>query len=435
MNVRSRYTDGVKTVTFLVDCNNFFVSCERVFRPDLEGKPVVVLSSNDGCVVARSNEVKVLGIPMGVPYFKVRDELQRHQVTVFSSNFKLYGDMSDRVMTVLSEFCDGVDQYSIDEAFLTFALKEPIDFAEHGHTLRCAIKQRIGLPVSVGIAPTKTLAKVASEKAKKGGGQKEGVCSLLDPDDRLRALQDFPAGEVWNIGRKHSARLVGIGVTTAKQFIELPEHWVKKYMGIGGRRTQEELRGQACYVGDEGVPKTRKAIMTSRSFSEATTDIAVVKEALAHHVEGVACKLRAQHSKVTALSAYGFVKERGDSYQQKHGGWYEFECPTNDTRQLLKASWHLAEGWYRPHLRYVKVGVLLSGLVPEASTHMTTLFGETDDQDNERFMHALDAINKKCGAGSVRLAASLATSRGWGARHERRSPAYTTRWSDILSVV
>jgi len=429
----------VKAVTFLIDCNNFFVSCERVFRPDLEGKPVVVLSSNDGCVVARSNEVKALGVPMGVPLFKVRDLLRQHNVSIFSSNFQLYGDLSDRVMAILGQHCDHVDQYSIDEAFLSFTTpaSNMKDFGSPswetmGSQIRQVIMKNIGIPVSIGIASTKTLAKVASERAKKDKGQYLGVCSLLDPVERALVLEKFPAGSVWNIGRKHSARLVGIGVTTAGQFMRLSETWVKSHMGISGRRTQEELRGIACFVGDEGVPTTRKAIMSSRSFGTATQSLTDVREALAHHILLASEKLRKQGSCAHYVRFYAYTKKRGADYKESVGNGHEFEYPIDDPMVLIQRAHASAKLWHRPGMRYVKTGVLLTGLVPKVGLQSQTIFGEDCTSPHEAVVACMDKLNRKWGKRVVLPLAGLQKNPDWSPKHDLRSPEYTTQWKDIL---
>jgi DNA polymerase V len=418
----------------MVDCNNFFVSCERVFRPDLAGKPVVVLSNNDGCIVARSNEVKALGIPMGVPLFKVRDEIEKHGITVFSSNFRLYGDMSDRVMAILARFCDEVDVYSIDEAFLTLP-EHMTDALAWGGALRSTILREVGIPVSVGIAPTKTLAKVAGEVAKSAAkaGKGNGVEALTDHEACAQVLATFPAGEVWNIGRQHTRRLVGVGVTTAGQFSALPEHWVQKHMGVFGRRIQEELNGRPCYTEASGVPSKKQSIMSSRSFGSSVTELALLKESVAHHVATASRKLRAQDMRARVLSVALYSRESREAYKVSHRAWRELSFPTSDLRILTREAHALTEQLFQQGTEYKKAGVLLADFVEEGSLQGQTLFGETLDHDQRELMRALDTLNAKY------LRRDLVTTAAGLARHQTTwlpktgqcSPEYTTSWQGI----
>lgn len=419
----------------MVDCNNFFVSCERVFRPDLAGKPVVVLSNNDGCIVARSNEVKALGIPMGVPLFKVRDEIEKHGTTVFSSNFRLYGDMSDRVMAILARFCDEVDVYSIDEAFLTVP-DSMTDVLAWGGALRSTVLREVGIPVSVGIAPTKTLAKVAGEVAKSDtkAGRGTGVQALIAPEERERVLATFPAGEVWNIGRQHTRRLVGVGVTTAGQFAALPEHWVQAHMGVFGRRIQEELNGRPCYTEASGVPAKKRSIMSSRSFGSSVRDLALLKESVAHHVATASRKLRAQNMRTRMLSVSLYSRESHEAFRVSHRAWRELLFPTSDLRILTREAHALTEQLFRPGTEYKKAGVLLADFVEEGSVQGYTLFGETLDHDQRELMRALDTLNEKYTRRDlVTTAAGLARHQTtWLPKTGQRSPEYTTSWHSIL---
>lgn len=420
----------------LIDCNNFFVSCERVFRPDLVGKPVAVLSSNDGCIVARSNEVKALGIPMGVPVFQVRDLLRKHKVTLFSSNFALYGDISDRVMKTLMDYCDDVDVYSIDEAFLTFsqgASESEESFMSLARSIRETILQEIGVPVSIGIAPTRTLAKVASELAKKG----DGVVSLLAAERRVQVLESFQVGEVWNIGRAHTRRLVAHNITTAGGFCALPTSWISRHMGVVGLRIYYELSGISCF-GEMGVPSERKSIMSSRSFGTPTHAVDDIYQALAGHVAEVARKVRVQDSCVSRLSVMLIRRERGDDMRYTYTRERVFAHASDDTRVLLKAAHALLLESYIPGARYIKAGVLASGLVPRVLATQPTLFSEpstTLRDDMSPLFTCVDALNTRYGKGSIRLAAEpIPQALNTAVKTDHISPAYTTAWGDIVRV-
>ncbi len=428
----------------LIDCNNFFVSCERVFRPDLQGKPVAVLSSNDGCIVARSNEVKALGIPMGVPVFQVRDLLRKNKVTLFSSNFTLYGDISDRVMKTLMRYCDDVDVYSIDEAFLNFkigASDTPESWEGLALTMREDILRSVGVPVSIGIAPTKTLAKVASELAKQKREQGSGVASLLNESMRIEALRTYPIGEVWNIGRAHTRRLVGHNITMAGAFCALPTSWIQQHMGVMGLRIYYELTGLPCF-GEMGVPSARKSIMSSRSFGTPTVSRDALYQALAGHVASVGASVRRQGSCASKLSIMIVRRERGDDMRYSYSREVPLSGASSDTRVLLKAANALLQEIYVPGARYIKGGVLVSGLMPRTLAEQPTLFSSMQSsiqaeifQSDAAVFSCVDALNAKYGAHTVRLAAEPNPNKSMTTtKHDRISPAYTARWSDIARV-
>lgn len=426
------------SVTFLIDCNNFFVSCERVFKPELRDKPVVVLSSNDGCIVARSNEVRSAGIAMGIPYFQIRAECEKMGVRIFSSNFRLYGDMSDRVMSIMHQFCDDVDVYSIDEAFLTFPMSENrsptwgsqwCEYVKLAHEIQSRVWQWTGMPISIGIAPSKTLAKVASKIAKKH----DGVCSLLDETIRPKILDQVQVGEVWNIGRSHTKRLVGNGILTAQQFVELPDHWLKSHMGVMGLRIAAELRGMSCFE-HQAVPVSRKSIMCSRSFGEAIMKKEILKQATAHHVTTAASKMRRQDCKATWLRAYAYTKEKGIDYRDKASGWHEFHFPTDDTGTLIHAASSIVDRFFTPGLRYVKAGVLLADFVPKEIAPSMSLFETSDEDTKTEIMHAVDDINSYFGTNTVLPAAALKTTNAWSAKRDLVTPEYTTSWQGILKA-
>lgn len=415
-------------ITFLVDCNNFFVSCERVFDPTLRGKPVAVLSSNDGCAVARSNEVKALGVPMGVPYFKVRTEFEKYNIITLSSNFRLYGDMSDRVMSILKMFCDDVDQYSIDEAFLTYEYQEVYQYEVLARAIRARVLRWTGLPISIGIAPTKTLAKVASKLAKK---REDGVYSLINEEIRPDILRDVQVGEVWNIGRNFTKRLVGQGITNAQAFAELPDHWLKTHMGVLGLRIAHELRGIACFK-HQAVPVSKKSIMCSRSFGKAITEKRILKEAIAHHVVYASSKMRRQDCKATWLRAYAYIREKGADFRDKSSGWQEFQFPTDDTGTLIRAAHSIVDDFFEKRFRYVKVGILLAGFVPKETAPTESLFEKTEEDKKAKLMECVDDINSYFGRDTVVPLAALRTTDTWLARKNLVTPEYTTSWKGVV---
>lgn len=286
----------------LCDGNNFFVSCERVFDSSLEGKPVIVLSNNDGCAIARSNEAKALGIEMGANYFEIEKLVKKHNVQVFSTNFVLYGDMSMRMKGLFSRFSPEVEDYSIDEAFLDFTGFDKIDLRKHCLDMAHTVKQGIGVPVSVGLAPTKTLAKIANKFAKKYSGYKS-VCVIDTEEKRIKALQKTRIGDVWGIGRRYRKLLQGKGIQTAFDFTQLPRDWVRKYMKVTGERTWRELLGEPC-IRMVPVEPDKQSIMISRSFGKMIDDFSIIKEATAHYACMAAAKLRKQKSCAKTLLVF-----------------------------------------------------------------------------------------------------------------------------------
>lgn len=404
----------------LVDANNFYAACERLFRPALEGKPVVVLSSNDGCVVARSAEAKALGVPMGVPAFQVRDLMRRHHVEVFSSNYPLYGDMSRRMMETLAAFSPALETYSIDEAFLGLSGTALDDPEAWGRTVRFRVRRWTGLPVSVGIAPTKTLAKAAAHLAKGG----HGVRVLRKPMETEAALHDLPVGEVWGIGPRHGHRLRELGVHTALQLRDLSDESARSLMGITGVRLVHELRGISC-LPLEDCPVPRKALCVSRSFGRRVTDLASLKAAVATHLTQAAEKLRAQGSEASGLTVFLEADRHASAF-------VPLPEPTASTPVLLHAVSGPLEGLFRSGGRYKKTGVLLSGLTP-AGIRQRDLFAPSPNPRPRALMRALDGLNRRLGAGTLRFGAE-GFRKPWEAKAARRSPCYTTRWEDLARI-
>jgi DNA polymerase V len=412
----------------LVDSNNFYVSCERVFDHKLEGRPVVVLSNNDGCVVARSNEAKALGVAMGVPAFQIRHLIRAHDVQVYSSNYTLYGDMSRRVMHTLAQFSPNVEVYSIDEAFLSLSEFIHRNLTEYGRNIRATVKRWTGIPVSVGIAESKTLAKVAGRVAKRSLDA-AGVFDLTACQDRDALLARTPVEDVWGIGPNWARLLKQHGITTALSLRETDVHWVRGMMGVVGERLVRELRGVSC-LPLEDCPPPKQGITVSRSFGRPITSLAEMRQAVATYTARAAEKLREEGLAVTVLTVFLTTNPfKKDDPQYNNAVTIKLPIATDSTSELLRYALPGMERIFREGYRYKKAGVMLTALVP-ASQVQGDLF---DYQDRERFsrlMRVLDRVNADMGAGTLRYAAEGITKR-WKARFERRSPAYTTNWRDL----
>jgi DNA polymerase V len=405
----------------LLDCNNFFVSCERLFRPDLHGRPVVVLSSNDGCVVARSQEVKDMGVPMGVPYFQIKDTLEKADTAVFSSHFALYRDVSRRVFSVMREVVPKMQQYSVDEAF--FACTE--DPAAVAAAVKCAIEREVGVPVSVGVSFTKTMAKQASALAKRGTGVR-----VLDGDEWSALVAGIPLASVWGVGGRLELRYKQHGIVTVADLLMTDPARIQRLFGVGGVRLQRELAGTPVFpLNDTKEPQ--KSIMSSRSFARPATNLAVVQDAIAYHVRHAAADLRAmgQEARVMRVS----IRPSRHSDYVLRGGSAEviLPVPTADSLRLLALAGELVETLYEPGVPYQKAGVVFSGLV-SAGAGQADLFGLADNR-SAAVLAAVDALNGRAGREVVQLGSRLRTE-AWRPRTASRSPAYTTRWDEVASV-
>ncbi|MDX1546316.1 MAG: Y-family DNA polymerase [Rhodothermales bacterium] len=412
----------------LVDCNNFYVSCERVFDPSLAGRPVAVLSNNDGCIIARSDEVKALGVPMGAPYFKWRKVLARHGARVFSSNYALYGDMSSRVMRVLEGTAPEIEVYSIDEAFLHLASTRPAE--EQACAAQARVLRWTGIPTSIGIAPTKTLAKIANRFAKQWPAC-AGVFDLSRRRDARDLLALVGVEDVWGIGPRRTRLLNAHGIHTALDLREARDAWVKKALTITGLRTVYELRGISCLPLDEVQPP-KKAITCSRSFGEPVTEKAGLQQALAAFVARAAEKLRAQGSVAAALHVFITTKDFGPGPHYGGSRTAVLPEPSAYTPALTRHAHRGLDRLYRPGYRYRKAGVMLTGLRP-AGSPQADLFEPANHGRHAALMEAVDALNGRYGRGTVFFAAS-GTERRWAMKQVRRSPRYTTRWEDVLRV-
>lgn len=417
----------------LADCNNFFVSCERVFRPDLNGKPVVVLSNNDGCVISRSNEAKALGIAMGVPLYQIRNEIEKHKISVFSSNYVLYGDMSRRVMSLLSCYTPKLDQYSIDEAFIDFSDMGSTDYLKrYGQDIVKTVGKGTGIPISLGIAPTRTLAKVASKFAKKYKGY-HGCCIIDNDEKRQKALELFEVGDVFGIGRKMKEHLTRYGVRTAADFTRLDGEWIRSVFSITGYRTWRELRGEACISLDE-LP-ARKSICVSRSFAdEGITDRRQLEEAVANFASDCARKLREQNTICRQMTVFAFTSRfRTDVPQDYINHNIRLDIGTSDSSSIIKAAIEGLRSNYRDgNFAYKKAGVILWDIHP-ANAVQGNLFDKRDHSKLTALQQVIDGINRRDGIGTVRNAIQ-GSDRHFKLKREHLSHQYTTDIDDILVV-
>jgi DNA polymerase V len=415
----------------LVDCNNFYASCERVFNPAIRRTPVIVLSNNDGCVIARSNEAKALGFTMGDPYFKVRPQIEQHGVAVFSSNYTLYGDMSQRVMQTLEQLTPAVEVYSIDEAFLELS-----GFAEDAVTalaahIRRTVRQWTGIPVSVGVGPTKTLAKAANRVSKKNPAA-AGVWSLATPASQRDALSRLAVGDVWGIGRQWSKLLEAQGVATALALSEQSDAWLKQHFNVVGQRTAWELRGIPC-ITLETAPAPRKGLMVSRSFSRRLTEFEPVREALAAFVTRSGEKLRRgrRHARQVMIFLHNSPFDSKEAFYSCQAS-FQLPHPTSDTAELIHYACEALARIFRPGVRYSKCGVMLTELTPDTE-HQSDFLDTRDLARSKKLVETLDAINRRIGRGSVFYAAA-GIKRDWAMAATMKSRHFTTDWQQLLRV-
>lgn len=414
----------------LCDCNNFFVSCERVFDPSLNGRPVVVLSNNDGCVVSRSNEAKALGIKMGQPLYQIRDFINKYEVKVCSSNYHLYGDMSQRVMATLKQHAPAIEIYSIDEAFLLLEGDSTEKLKRYGEELARTVRRNTGIPVSIGMSQTKTLAKIASKLCKKYP-KLNSACLMYKEEDITKVLDKFAIGDVWGIGRRHGKMLAECGIHTAAQFTALSETWVQNRMGITGVRTWLELKGTPC-IEFSHEDSDKQSITVSRSFSKELYEFEEVKETVTTFASIVAEKLRRQHSVAQELQVYIITnRHRNDKPQYYECGQILFPTATDSTLEIVKAATAELKRIFRKGYGYKKSGVRVGRISP-ANTVQATLFDTIDRPKHKRLMETIDRINAGMGRESIRL-----VTQGTITDHTNRehlSPQYTTKWDEILVV-
>ncbi len=427
----------------IIDCDNCYVSCERVFRPDLKDKPVVVLSNNDGCVVARSNEAKKMGIKAGTPYFQLAEQFPGQKIAVFSSNYELYGELTGRVMSIIRKEAPAYFRYSIDECFVNFDDVKQMDLKQWGENLHKRIKQSVGMPVSIGIAPNKTLAKLASHFAKRHTGYRH--CCLIDSDEkRIKALKLYPIEEVWGIGRRYAARMKSMGIETAFDFANHNQTWVKAtFRNIVIERTWRELNGEDCVPNEELASK--KSICTSRSFNGMITDLEGLRTHVANYAARCAEKLRQQGSVANIVSVFIYTNPfREDLPQYNNFMEARLSMPTSSTIEIVKASFDVLQQLYRPGYHYKKAGVIVMGIGPKSPIQLDLFdYNAEQFQKMKRLDAVIDHINKVNGSETIVLGSQQYTSRdGKGKadvfanaiKHDFRSKNPTTRWSDIIRL-
>ena len=416
----------------LVDCNNFYASCERVFNPAITHSPIVVLSNNDGCVIARSEEAKSIGIEMGAPAFMMEDMLQKNKVQVFSSNYTLYGDLSERVQKTLQEYTPHIETYSIDEAFLDLTSFHHFDLTAYGKTIRERIKTDIGIPVSIGIAPSKALAKMANKYAKKHC-RNTGVYCLDTPGKIEAVLQWTKIQDVWGIGSQHSRRLQWMGVKTAAHFIQLPVEWVRKNMTVMGERLLNELKGIPS-IEWEDIIKPKKGICTARSFGKLLSDKKDIQEAVANYAAACAQKLRLQNSCAATLHVLIQTNvHRTQDKQYSRSVTLQLPMATNSTRKIISVALRGLDIIFREGYHFKKAGVIVMDIVPGEQVQQSLFEMPEENKKDGQIMKSLDNLNKRFGKNLVRFA-SQGYGKKWKLRQMRLSPCYTTNVQQLLVV-
>ena len=413
----------------LIDCNAFYVSCERVFNPKLNNRPVVALSNNDGCIISRSKEAKALGIKMGVPLFKVKDIVEKEKVVVFSSNYTLYADMSRRVMNIISSSSPYTEIYSIDEAFVELS-SLPIDYESYAHQLRQTILQHTGIPVSIGIASTKTLAKVANHKAKKDDSL-NGVCSLVNYNNIDQILELTEVGDVWGVGRRLSKKLINHGIHNAKLLKNCSDSWIRKMMSVNGLKTITELRGISCIPLEE-YSMTRKSCCTTRSFGKLLTNLEDIEQAVTTFARRAAERIRSES--LAASCVLVFVRtnpfDKKSAYYS-NGASRTLSHPTHDSITIIETALLLTKRIFKNNYQYKKAGVLLSGLCDESEIQ-ETLFEKNYNQNSD-LMSAVDAINYRYGRDTLQMASECKVG-NWRQKRENCTRNYTTQIDRLLLV-
>ena len=414
----------------LVDCNSFYASCERVFRPDLRDKPIVVLSNNDGCVIARTDEAKALNIPMGAPAFEYKELFKKHNIHVFSSNYALYADMSRRVMNILQQFTPDVEIYSIDEAFLQFKGFENYDLQTYCIDIKCTVEKWTGIPVCIGVGPSKALAKVANKIAKKYKSKTKGVHIIDTEELRVKALKWTSIEDVWGIGRQHSRRLLAKGIDNAYKFtLNLTDDWVRKHMTVVGLRLKHDLEGRPT-IQLEGT-STKKGIATTRSFKSNIKDYRHLTERVSTFADSCAEKLRSQNSHCNSM--YVFINtnpHREDLNQYRRGMKVRLPYPSNSSITLSYFALFLLKHIYKSGYEYKKAGVVVGDITP-AENYQIDLFNN-ENPKHKPLMQTMDYLTDKYGYPVTQIA-----SRGkkrWKLRQQKLSPKYTTNFKDIITV-
>ena len=414
----------------LLDCNNFYASCERVFNPKLESKPIVVLSNNDGCIISRSNEAKVLGIPMGSPYYKQKELIIKNNVVVFSSNYQFYGDMSQRVMNSLGMFISDIEIYSIDEAFMRFDNLTSQDLFKDAINIRKKILQWTGIPTSLGIAHTKTLSKIANHIAKKK--TKEGVFDMRSTDIQLRVMKDMPVEEIWGISRGWGDKLRSIGIYTALQLRNSNAKFVRSHLGVVLERIIYELRGLPCLEIEKISPK--KSIVSSKSFGKPIGSIEPIEEALSSYASRACKKLRDQMSKTQELCVFISTNPfQQKKPQYRNSATFKFDLPTSDTSAVINKSKELLRLIYRQGYQYHKCGIMLLEIIPK-NYNQGHFFSDGDSLNRDKTMKLVDNINNLMGPETL-FYLSQGVSKSWKMQSKSRSLRYTTQWEEIPRIL
>ncbi|MFT3949143.1 MAG: Y-family DNA polymerase [Agriterribacter sp.] len=431
-------TTGSSGLKAIVDCNSFYCSCERLFKPGLMTKPVVVLSNNDGCIVSRSDEARQAGIGMAIPYFQAKDLIAKHDVAVFSSNYTLYGDLSWRVMETLRMLAGkaNVEVYSVDEAFVDLPGMTAEAAARYGLYIRQTVEQWTGISVSIGIAPTKTLAKAANYLAKKNKQLSRCVTALITPEDQRTALQSIRVNNIWGVGRSYADKLINMGITSAWELRNMSEQWANKQLGgVVGARLVKELRGEPCTDIEEQL-KTKKMIASTRMFGSPVNDILSIKEAIATYTSLAAQKLRRQRYSARTISIFIVPKEEDHAVDFHHGPIIStrttLPTATSVTNELIKPAVQLVEKIYEEGRFYKKAGVMLSSLENDECIQ-GNLFVPESKNKGRFLMDMMDNINFSMRNDVLKFAAS-GTKRDWKMRQELRSPRFTTRWEEMFEV-
>ncbi|MBP6085449.1 Y-family DNA polymerase [Candidatus Gracilibacteria bacterium] len=421
------------SVVALIDCNNFYASCEKVFDPTLTDRPVVILSNNDGCIIARSAEAKQLNIPMGAPYFKIKDQLRLHQVAVRSSNYALYGDLSERVMQTLEQFSLGVERYSIDEAFVDLSMVPADELDQYLQKIRSTVQQWTGIPVSIGVASTKTLAKIANHVAKKQPG---GCCSFTtwSTTQLDQFLEQLPVESIWGIGRGLANQLKALDIMTAYQLKLLPLHRIRKLLSVLGERIVLELQGTAC-LPIEMMLKPKKGIMYTRGFGQLITTATAMEEAVASYTFRAWQKLHHQSSTASGLSLFMRTNRFSERTQYYSGSQFVAFPASADVQVLIKQALQLTRVMFKPGYAYQKAGIFLHG-IESAQQYQQSLFEAAPESkaQHAQLQQAIAAINQRFGREKVRFAVQGASKPDWNMRQAYKSPSYTTNMLELPVV-
>ncbi|MBL6988424.1 MAG: Y-family DNA polymerase [Bacteriovoracaceae bacterium] len=416
----------------LVDCNSFFCSCERLYRPDLHKRPIIVLSNNDGCAISLTKEAKALGLKMGAPYFRMKQLCEQHQVAVFSSNFSLYTDLSRRVMETIYELTPEIEIYSVDEAWSNLTGIASVD--KHGRMLKETIELNTGIPVSVGIAPTKTLAKIANHIAKKSD-RAGGVVSLMEKKYQDIALERVPVGNIWGIGRRNSLKLRLIGIKTAKDLRDYPnEKEIQKKFTKVGIMIKHELQGICCFPFNDKEAKKKKEILSSRTFGTPVYRKKDLQESVANYVSYASEKLRKQQSLCSIVEVFARTNPHKEEVQQYYAfNYHKALTATSDTRKLIKSAFCALEKLFKSGIEYKKAGVRLSNLTDREEVQLN-IFEQMDSTKDDALMTVIDKINTIEGSRLIKSAACGVNNEAWAMLRSFKSPRYTTSWLELPTV-